>query len=148
MGLLRMGLLMMDGCWWVVTGYMASVLTITEVKGSAKFLIKKNIVEPMVLVPRQPKQKSAFTPRVITEAKRHPLLVSPQYASVLKPRQNAEHNRGQKPLLHWWLIWNFSPIILEMVKKGFISFNNWSLVSYLKICEVNLSYFYLHSFIT
>jgi len=27
---------------------MASVLTITEAKGSVKFLIKKNIVEPMV----------------------------------------------------------------------------------------------------
>jgi len=94
---------MMDGCWWVVTGYMASVLTITEAKGSAKFLIKKNIVEPMVPVPQQPKQKSVFTPRVITEAKRYPLLASPQYVSVLKPRQNAKNNRSQKPLLHWCL---------------------------------------------
>jgi len=31
-----------------------------------------------------------------------PLLASPQYTSVLKPRQNAKNNRGQKPLLHWW----------------------------------------------
>jgi len=29
------------------------------------------------------------------------LLASPQYASVLKPRQNHENNRGQKPSLHW-----------------------------------------------
>jgi len=28
------------------------------------------------------------------------LLASPQYASVLKLRQNHENNRGQKPLLH------------------------------------------------
>jgi len=29
------------------------------------------------------------------------LLASPQYASVLKPRQNNKNNRGQKPILHW-----------------------------------------------
>jgi len=29
------------------------------------------------------------------------LLVSSQYASGLKPRQNDENNRGQKSLLHW-----------------------------------------------
>jgi len=28
-------------------------------------------------------------------------LASPQYASVPDPRQNAEINRGRKPLLHW-----------------------------------------------
>jgi len=45
----------------MATGYMASVLTITEAKGSAKFLIKKNIVEPMAPVPLQPRQKGVFT---------------------------------------------------------------------------------------
>jgi len=40
---------------------MASVLTITEAKGFAKFLIKKNIVEPMAPVPLQLRQKSVFT---------------------------------------------------------------------------------------
>ena len=37
---------------------MASVLTITEAKGSAKFLIKKKYCEPMALVIADPRQKS------------------------------------------------------------------------------------------
>jgi len=39
---------------------MASVLTITEAKGSAKFLIKKKYCESMAPVRLQPKQKSVF----------------------------------------------------------------------------------------
>jgi len=35
------------------------------------------------------------------QGQKAPLLASPQYASVLKPGQNYENNRGQKPLLHW-----------------------------------------------
>ena len=45
-------------------------------------------------------RKQTIWPRVITEAKRRCLLASPQYASVLKPRQNHESNRGQKRSLH------------------------------------------------
>jgi len=86
---------------WVLTGYMTSVLTITEAKGSAKFLIKKNIVEPMAPVPLQPRQKSVFTTSGDNRGQKAPLLASLQYASVLKPSQNDKNNRGQKPLLHW-----------------------------------------------
>jgi len=81
---------------------MASVLTITEAKGSAKFLIKKKYCESMALVPLQPKHKSVFIASGDNRGQKAPLLASPQYASVLKPRQNDENNRGQKPLLHWW----------------------------------------------
>jgi len=60
---------------------MASVLTITEAKCAVNFV--------------------NLWLRLTPEAKSHLLFTSPQYASVLKPRQNNKNNRGQKPLLHW-----------------------------------------------
>ena len=50
-------------------------------------------------IPLQPKPKKAFMPRFNRGQKRC-LLASPQYASVLKPKQNHENNRDQKPSLH------------------------------------------------
>ena len=52
---------------------------------------------------RYPRQKKRFMASVNTRGQKVWLLISPQYASVLKPRQNNKNNRGQKPLLHWWL---------------------------------------------
>jgi len=37
---------------------------------------------------------------VDTRGHKSPFFASPQYASVLEPRQNIKNNRGQKPLLH------------------------------------------------
>jgi len=37
---------------------------------------------------------------VDTRGQKPPFFASPQYASVLEPRQNIKNNRGQKPLLH------------------------------------------------
>jgi len=51
---------------------------------------KKTTLWPRV--PLQPRQKMTFWPRVITGAKRPSFLTSPQYASVLKSRQNYENN--------------------------------------------------------
>jgi len=48
-------------------------------------------------VPLQPRKKATLWPRVITEANRPPLLASPQYASVLKPRQNYEITGAKSP---------------------------------------------------
>jgi len=50
---------------------------------------------------RGPRQKNESMASVLeTRGQKPPLLASPQYASVLEPRQNTKNNRSQKPLLH------------------------------------------------
>jgi len=51
---------------------------------------------------RYPRQKKRFMVSVNTRGQKSYLLASPQYASVLKSRQNNKNNQGQKRLLHWW----------------------------------------------
>ena len=49
---------------------------------------------------RYPRQKKRFMASVNTRGQKSYLLTSPQYASILKPRQNNKNNQDQKPLLH------------------------------------------------
>jgi len=56
----------------------------------------------MALVLIYSKQKSpSMAPVLCNRDQRFLLLVSSQYVSGLKPRQNDENDRGQKPFLHW-----------------------------------------------
>jgi len=64
--------------------YMASIITITEAKDSAKFLIKKNNFEPMASVLADPRQKTYSMALVHLESR----LKSASIASG--------DNRGQK----------------------------------------------------
>jgi len=104
------------GCAVVFIGGCAEKMKMT--KDSTKFLIKQKLFWIYGFSSHRPEAekpplwlrfiykwgiKARLWPRVITEAKRHPLLASAQYALVLKPRQNDENNRGKKPLLYWCL---------------------------------------------
>ena len=57
---------------------------------------KRNPMAPVHLEPRHKRDSMASGNN---RAKRGYLLASPQYASVLDPRQNEENNWGKKPLL-------------------------------------------------
>jgi len=69
------------------------------------------------------KQKKSLWLRFFTTETK--LLVSSQYASGLKPRQNDENNRGQKPLLHWWANLAKSMSLPKITK--FVNYDNWSI---------------------
>jgi len=55
----------------------------------------------MAPVSKQPRHKTGSMASGDNRGQKVYLLASPQYASVPDPRQNAENNRGRKPLLHW-----------------------------------------------
>jgi len=69
---------------------------------ASKGWIKKKNLLPMASVLTDPRHKTGSMASGDNRGQKVNFLASPQYASVPDPRQNAEINRGRKPLLHWW----------------------------------------------
>jgi len=58
----------------------------------------------MAPVHLEPRHKRNFMASGNNRGQKRYLLASPQYVSVLDPRQNEENDRGKKPLLHWCIL--------------------------------------------